>query len=575
MFKQKRKLLLWGLIVGGLMTYLFTRTQAPSIQHHKKVVEQFRTISVAEHSLNRHIMEAHFGVIKNYDPLNVAVTRVEKALKKLKDSKFAIHHRAGNEVKSALSDYHKIFTKRKKGVEHYKSALSIYKNATHYFPITGHKLLMKLKDDKKLHTRVKGLMVGILTFHMHHEEGLKHKPHKLHKELTLHNPKQFSKEEKEEWKIFLHNAKNILKTKKPIQNRMDALIRIPHRDKLKSLITHYNTYYEKLLYQVALYKLLLYVVATLLLLYAILILLKLSFASRVIEFHNKKLQRINAALDRFVPHEFLKMLRRESIEEVQLGDSMKKMMTVFFSDIRSFTSLSEKMTPEENFRFINSYLSEMGPIVKEHRGFIDKYIGDAIMALFKGDVRNAIHASNQMLRRLQEDLGWNTFREGELVRIGIGLHTGEMMLGTVGEANRMEGTVISDAVNLASRIEGLTKAYGVGLLISEDTYQLIEEPQEFNIRMIDRVKVKGKQRAVTIYEVFDCDTPVLKAAKQEYLTDFESAISMFFEGKLQIALDILRAYLEKVPDDHSARYHAKQITEILSKPDISVTQEWH
>lgn len=212
------------------------------------------------------------------------------------------------------------------------------------------------------------------------------------------------------------------------------------------------------------------------------------------------LSKYHIATSRFVPHELMRLLKKESIVDVKLGDQVQKTMTVLFSDIRSFTSLSETMTPLENFRFINAYLSQMGPIIREHGGFIDKYMGDAIMALFEGDPADAVRAGMAMLAQLE------IYNQGRReagyapIEIGIGINTGDLMLGTVGEHRRMEGTVISDTVNLAARLESLTKEYAIPLIISE--YTLSELKGDYATRFIDRLAVKGKSQAVSIYEVF-------------------------------------------------------------------------
>jgi len=229
--------------------------------------------------------------------------------------------------------------------------------------------------------------------------------------------------------------------------------------------------------------------------------------------NESRLLQLNQAFERFVPSEFLQFLNKQSIVDVQLGDQVEQEMSVLFSDIRDFTTLSEQMNPEDNFRFINSYLSRISPVIREHQGFIDKYIGDAIMALFSGGADNAVKAGIAMLNKLVE---YNQHRMAsgyKPIQIGIGINTGLLMLGTVGEPNRMDGTVISDAVNLASRTEGLTKNYGVSLLITHQTFKRLQNPTDYAIRRIDEVKVKGKSEYVTIYEVFDADPPELKAAK--------------------------------------------------------------
>ena len=245
----------------------------------------------------------------------------------------------------------------------------------------------------------------------------------------------------------------------------------------------------------------------------------------------KRLAQLNKAYERFVPSQFLKFLDKSSIIDVELGDQVQLEMSVLFSDIRDFTTLSESMTPEDNFRFINSYLSRMEPVINQNNGFIDKYIGDAIMALFSGDANNAVNAGIAMLNRLLE-YNQNRANSGYApIKIGIGINTGSLMLGTVGGQNRMDGTVISDAVNLASRVESLTKNYGVSLLITQETFLRLENPSEYAIRTLDRVKVKGKSESVTVYEVFDADRPEIKDGKLATLQLFAEALAIYSEGK--------------------------------------------
>ncbi|MBW4678819.1 MAG: AAA family ATPase [Microcoleus vaginatus WJT46-NPBG5] len=256
--------------------------------------------------------------------------------------------------------------------------------------------------------------------------------------------------------------------------------------------------------------------------------------------NESRLAQLNQAYERFVPNQFLQFLEKSSIIDVELGDQVQLEMSVLFSDIRDFTTLSESMTPADNFKFINSYLSRMEPAITENHGFIDKYIGDAIMALFSGEADNAVKAGIAMLRRLTE---YNQHRRKSgypPIQNGIGINTGTLMLGTVGGQNRMDGTVISDAVNLASRVESLTKNYGVSLLITEQTYSRLKNPSQYAIRTIDTVKVKGKSEAVTVYEVFDANPPEIKEAKLATLPLFAEALAFYSEGKLTEAARLFK-----------------------------------
>ena len=197
-----------------------------------------------------------------------------------------------------------------------------------------------------------------------------------------------------------------------------------------------------------------------------------------------------------------------------LGDNKREKMSILFSDIRSFTTLSEGMTPDENFAFINAYLERMGPVIRDHNGFIDKYIGDAIMALF-ANADDAVRAGARHARARSS--GFNADRRSGRPRtpiaFGVGINTGPLMLGTIGEQHRMDGTVISDAVNLAARVESLTKTYRIGLLISQHTYDGLADPKAYDIRPIDVVVVKGKSKPVTLFEVFRRNDPAERAAK--------------------------------------------------------------
>jgi PAS domain S-box-containing protein len=279
-----------------------------------------------------------------------------------------------------------------------------------------------------------------------------------------------------------------------------------------------------------------------------------------------ELFQLNKAYERFVPNQFLQFLEKSSIIDVELGDQVQLEMSVLFSDIRDFTTLSESMTPEDNFRFINSYLSRMEPVINQNNGFIDKYIGDAIMALFSGEADNAVKAGIAMLQGLVE---YNQNRANfgcAPIQIGIGINTGTLMLGTVGGQNRMDGTVISDAVNLASRVESLTKNYGVSLLITQETYSRLENPSQYAIRTLDTVKVKGKSEAVTVYEVFDADGPEIKAGKLATLELFAEARAIYWEEKFAEAARLFSECWRHNQGDRVAKIYWERCESALATP---------
>ncbi len=277
------------------------------------------------------------------------------------------------------------------------------------------------------------------------------------------------------------------------------------------------------------------------------------------------LSKINQAYSRFVPREFLQFLHKESIIEVELGDQVQQHMSVMFADIRDFTSLSEQMTPEENFKFINAFLSRMEPAISEHHGFIDKYIGDAIMALFSRSADDALHASIAMLERVEQYNQQRLSYGKGPIAIGIGINTGSLMLGTVGGRNRMDSTVISDTVNVAARIERMTRVYSANLLISHHTFLQLSNPNNYDMRVIDRVRVKGKMAYVSVYEVFDLDSPACREGKIKSRTEFENGLAFYYQKCYEEAIQRFEVCLDFCPDDTIARNYLERCRRLVEQ----------
>jgi PAS domain S-box-containing protein len=269
------------------------------------------------------------------------------------------------------------------------------------------------------------------------------------------------------------------------------------------------------------------------------------------------LSKINRAYGRFIPQEFLRFLGYESIVDVRLGDQVQQEMSIMFADIRNFTTLSESMSPQENFNFLNSYLKQVGPIIRKHQGFIDKYIGDAIMALFPATADDGLKAAIEIQKQVtcynrdRENAGYPS------ITIGIGLHTGSLMLGTIGEQQRMESTVISDTVNLASRLEDLTKVYGASILISGYTLFCLADQSQYHYRFIGQVQVKGKKHLVPVFEVFDAEPDSIIQLKEQTKTSFEKGIVTFNQNKIDVAFSIFQEILEMNWHDKAARNYLK------------------
>ena len=243
--------------------------------------------------------------------------------------------------------------------------------------------------------------------------------------------------------------------------------------------------------------------------------------------------------------------------KLQLGGE-KRELTVLFSDIRGFTTLSEAMAPEELVKLMNEYFTVMTDKVFEHRGSLDKYIGDAIMAIFGAPRPEPQHAALacrsaldmlRALRTLRES--WRT-RGIPAIDIGVGINTGPMVVGNMGSASRFNYTVVGDAVNLASRIEHLNKEYGTNILVSENTYQLVKD--EFpRAREVDRVRVRGRAQPVHLYELFADDRALA------WLDDYRTAYAVMRQGDALRAAGLFAALHARTGDAVSA-FHATHCT---------------
>jgi adenylate cyclase len=259
-----------------------------------------------------------------------------------------------------------------------------------------------------------------------------------------------------------------------------------------------------------------------------------------------------ASFRRFVPEAFLKILNRSDFKSIELGDQVARRMAVLVTDIRSFTTLSERMTPEQVFSFVNEFLAEVGPVIRAHSGFVNKYIGDAVMALFEGP-GDGLAAAVALIRQIGV---FNERRrtEGKFpIQIGVGVNSGDLMLGTIGEAERLEGSVLADAVNLCFRLESLTKTYGAQILTTDETLAELPAGTSFNVRPVDLVTVKGKRNHVTIMEVLDGHSEERLAKKLATRDLYQSAFQSFEFGVYDEAAQLFRDVAKQDPEDRAAR----------------------
>jgi adenylate cyclase len=245
-------------------------------------------------------------------------------------------------------------------------------------------------------------------------------------------------------------------------------------------------------------------------------------------------------------------------EKLQLGGE-KREISVLFSDIRGFTSISEKLSPEEIANLLHEYLTPMSEVILQHDGLLDKYIGDAIMALFGTPVWMETHAIKaceaalSMMKKLDELNKYWERTKGLRLKIGIGINTGECIVGNMGSDILFDYTAIGDTVNLASRLEGATKFYGVGIVVSEFT--VLKTDGNFLFRELDLVRVKGKEKPVKIYELMGKE---VTEEMRKFTSQFHSALGFYREGKWDSAIEEFKKCLEIYSDDKPSKIYIER-----------------
>lgn len=282
---------------------------------------------------------------------------------------------------------------------------------------------------------------------------------------------------------------------------------------------------------------------------SVLLAMRFSKAFDESEHLGKTLLTMNESLRRFIPHEFFQLLHRQEVDDIMLGDQVEKNMTIMFTDIRGFTTMAEQLGAAKTFEFLNSYFGFVGEVIRENGGFIDKYLGDGFIALFPDSPESALQAAIGIQKAVVE---LNREREGTdipSISVGIGLNYGPLILGTVGEERRMDTTVIADSVNLCSRLEGLCKLYGKGIIVPAAFFERLHNPKQYHFRHLGQVRVQGRKQPVHVIHIFD------GLAEEEFNTfalsreNFEKAISEYQRGRYAEAHELFRELAKEFPQD--------------------------
>ncbi|MEG4516320.1 MULTISPECIES: response regulator [unclassified Microcoleus] len=321
----------------------------------------------------------------------------------------------------------------------------------------------------------------------------------------------------------------------------------------------------------------------------------------------------------FVPEQLLGRIAPKGIESIQLGNVTEEELTVLFCDIRGFTTIAESQPARETFEWLNAFFTQMNDCITSHGGFIDKYLGDAIMAVFdkpNSHAMDAIEAAVAMQETLQEfNASRHKYNLESPVNIGTGINTGIGMIGTLGSDRRMDSTVIGDVVNTASRLENLTKIYGCQIIVSENAIvhareflngisshshskeslllkcDLEVETQEsiistseataadshlpsnnYYYRWIDRVTPRGKQQAIEIYEIWAASCPDSEA-KQLTQGLFDKGIQGWQSERFVAALGYFQQLIEQNPADTVVRFYINRCQEKLGFIPVSNRSE--
>jgi adenylate cyclase len=285
---------------------------------------------------------------------------------------------------------------------------------------------------------------------------------------------------------------------------------------------------------------------------------------------------VNEVTGKFVPHEFIGSLGHTVLTEVKLGDQVEKIVTVLFTDIRDYTTISEKMTPDENFKFVCSFNERMGPLIRKHNGFINQFLGDAIMAIFPGSAEDALRAAIDMQIEVKHLNEQRISSSLEPIQIGIGMHTGSLIMGITGDKERMDATTISDTVNTASRLESLTKHYKTNIILSEACVCELRKKEDFELRYLGFVQLKGKHEPLSIFECFNSCTKEEILKKQKTLKTFELAIAHYLERSYSSAVSVFEAIAQADPEDETVDFflsHTKDcLHRSLNREDTGVVE---
>ncbi len=267
--------------------------------------------------------------------------------------------------------------------------------------------------------------------------------------------------------------------------------------------------------------------------------------------------RLNYEYSKYLPQQFVKALGKKSILELSLGCNIQKEITTMFIDIRNSTKTSYTLSLSENFTFINKYLGIIGPIVRKHEGFVDKYLGDGVLAIFLKP-EQALDAGSEIIKAINTDSKALGIYSTE---VGIGIHTGEVVIGVIGDKKRLSATVISDSVNSASYLERQNRTLGSNLLFTKNTLNALDKRYKLNYRYVGTFELT-KDNSISIFESLDCFEDKKRQSLIETKTEFENGVRCF-ELNGSSCKKAFENCLQKEKSDKVAKYYlAKRLSKL-------------
>lgn len=271
--------------------------------------------------------------------------------------------------------------------------------------------------------------------------------------------------------------------------------------------------------------------------------------------HTEKIKEMNRGLASFVPEQFFKLLGKEIFTQIKPGDQIQRDMIILVSEISSFFDDSEEINSSEGIKLLNQYLNMAEPLIQDNNGVIDRHSGGSVIALFSRSVDDAIEAAVAIQQTVRQFNEKRKDSEKKEINISLGIHTGSLILGVIGNENRMEVTIISKAVDFALNLGKLTKTYGCTILISEDALIKLGNTVRFRYRILDMVSTNEKSELIYIFEILNGEEEKLRKHKEETRDLFGKAVELYHNNKLEESLDIFQKILTINPEDKAAKFY--------------------